>query len=106
MPGNGAEDGTDDGGEVEEAWEARLTGKILGGGREIVGSPTEIVRCEFIDAGEPDGDGGIDADDPGEVEEIVYGAKEDGKFGDRFDRTHEGLETGLAFVSAVPLFNA
>ena len=102
MAGNGAEDGTDDRGEVEEAWDNSVNGVKFRGG----GSSTEIVRCKFVDAGEPDGDGGIDADDPGEVEEVVYCAEEDGKFGDRFDRTHEGLETGLALVSAVPLFNA
>ena len=49
---------------------------------------TQVVRCELVDCGQPNGDGCVDADYPGEIEEIIYCAQEDRKLRDGNNRTH------------------
>ena len=86
-----ADDGADDGGEVEEAWNQRLRRPLLAlrdSGESRGLGRTEVVRCEFVDASQPNRDGYVDADDPRKVEEIIEGAQEYGKFRDCNNRTH------------------
>lgn len=49
---------------------------------------TQVVWREFIDCGQPNGDGCINADHPGVIEEVIYRAQEDRKLRDGNNRTH------------------
>lgn len=49
---------------------------------------TQVVWCELIDCGQPNGDGCINADHPGVIEEVIYRAQEDRKLRDGNNRTH------------------
>ena len=67
---------------------------------------TEIVRGKFVDCSQPNGDGGVDADDPGEVEEVINSAQENGELRDGNYGTHEGLKESLSETARLPLLNS
>lgn len=67
---------------------------------------TQVVWCEFIDCGQPNGDSCINADHPGVIEEVIYRAQEDRKLRDGNNRTHEGLKESLSKMAASPLLDA
>ena len=100
---DGANEGADYGREVEEAW----TYLVWGNKGKVEGyQHTEIVRGEFVDCGQPNGDGGVDADDPGEVEEVINSAQEYGELRNSNDGTHEGLKESLSEAARLPLLNS
>ena len=49
---------------------------------------TQVVRGEFVDCGQPNGDGCVDADYPREIEKVIDGTQEHGKFRDGNNGTH------------------
>lgn len=106
----GAEEGTDYRGEVEHAC---CFGKISAYCKDGICRPgerrcrrTEVVGGEFVDGGQPNGNGGVDTDDPGKVQEIVYRAQEDRKFRYRNDGTHDCLPERLPSPTRSPLLDA
>ena len=107
---DGAGEGADYGREIEEAWRGiGIAGSLGSRGKrgKVEGRQrTEIVRGELVDCGQPNGDGGVDADDPREVEEEINSAYEYGKLRNGNDGTHEGLKESLSEVARLPLLNS
>lgn len=75
-------------------------GRYLGWGRF-----TEIVGGELIGFRQPDRDGCVDTDDPGEIEEVKDGDQKDGNLRDGYDGAHDGLDECLPEMARAPLFD-
>ena len=80
-----AEDDGDDGGEVEEA---------------------DLLGAEAVEGGHEDGEGGVDADGPGEGEGVEEARDEDGGLEDHRDGAPAGLGEGVAQVAGFELGGA
>jgi len=84
VAGGFAEDGGDDGGEVEVAWRMELMMRMIDWGKrgekERKRGITYLFRTEVIERSEEDGQGGVDADDPGEGKDIIDKCQKDWYF--------------------------
>lgn len=67
---------------------------------------TDLLGTEVVERGEEDGEGGVDADDPGEGEEVVKDGEEHWQTDDHLKGAFHGSEEGAALASTSPLFDA
>ena len=115
MPDYFAQDGGGDGGELEEAWGfgsgkkrrdnlrmKRMGNRVEWGGWGI---HTDLSWTEFVEGSDEDGEGGVDADGPGEGKEKVGARDEDGGLGDCFGRADHGLPEGIAQMAGAELLD-
>lgn len=64
-----------------------------------------MFGTEIVEGSDDDGEGGVDADGPGEGEEKVGARDEDGGLDDCFGRTDHGLPEGIAQMAGPELLD-
>jgi len=67
---------------------------------------TYLFRTKVIEWGEEDGQSGVDADDPGEGEDVVNEGQKDWYSDEETERARDRFEEGAALPSRPPLLGA